>query len=212
MGAGQPVTTLERLFVVAMRSRSPVIAGPMERPAVDRDREVAALFDAHYTPMCRLAFVILGDGAVAEEIVMEAMLKTFTGWGRIRDPQRADVYLRRTVVNLCRSRIRRKAIEARIGLAPARPDPQTGARRPGSDRQDEWDPDVHERGRLVSQAVRSLPPRQRACVVLRYYEDLPEARIAEILDCSTGTVKSQLSKARSKLQRELSDSLVEGST
>jgi RNA polymerase sigma-70 factor (sigma-E family) len=168
---------------------------------VDRDREVAALFDAHYTPMCRLAFVILGDGAVAEEIVMEAMLKTFSGWARIRDPQRADIYLRRTVVNLCRSRIRRKALEARIGLSPPRPDRQ---------QQNKWDPDVHERDRLVAQAVRSLPPRQRACVVLRYYEDLPEAQIAEILDCSTGTVKSQLSKARAKLERELTDSL-EGS-
>lgn len=172
----------------------------MESSTVHRDREVAALFDTHYTPMCRLAFVILGDGAVAEEIVMEAMLKTFTGWGRIRDPRRADVYLRRTVVNLCRSRIRRKALEARIGLTRARPDPQP-----------EWDPDAHERDRLVAQAVRSLPPRQRACVVLRYYEDLPEARIAEILDCSTGTVKSQLSKARAKLGRELTDSLLEGS-
>jgi RNA polymerase sigma-70 factor (sigma-E family) len=170
----------------------------MEGSIVNRDREVAALFDAHYTPMCRLAFVILGDSAAAEEIVMEALLKTLGGWSRIRNPERADAYLRRAVVNLCRSRIRRKAIEGRIGLAGTPP-----AR--------DWDPDVRERDRLVWQAVRSLPVRQRACVVLRYYEDLPESRIAEILDCSTGTVKSQLFKARSKLQRVLGESLSGGS-
>jgi RNA polymerase sigma-70 factor (sigma-E family) len=190
---------------------TPVAAGWTRGFTVERDRDVAALFDAHYTPMCRLAFVILGDGAVAEEIVMEAMLKTFSGWGRIRNPERADAYLRRTVVNLCRSRIRRKAIEARIGLARARRD---RTERPGDPEEDRtpWDPEVHERDRLVAQAVRSLPPRQRACVVLRYYEDLPEGRIAEILDCSIGTVKSQLSKARSKLHSELADSLLEGPT
>jgi RNA polymerase sigma-70 factor (sigma-E family) len=171
----------------------------MEGSIVNRDREVAALFDAHYTPMCRLAFVILGDSAAAEEIVMEALLKTFSGWSRIRNPERADAYLRRAVVNLCRSRIRRKAIEARMGLAgpPAVPD---------------WDPDVRERARVVWQAVRSLPARQRACVVLRYYEDLPESRIAEILDCSRGTVKSQLFKARLKLERMLGEDFSGGST
>jgi len=165
---------------------------------MNRDREVATLFDAHYTPMCRLAFVILGDAAAAEEIVMEALLKTFSGWSRIRHPERADAYLRRAVVNGCRSRIRRKAVEARVGLSQPPP-----AR--------DWDPDVRERDRLVWDAVRTLPPRQRACVVLRYYEDLPEGRIAEILDCSPGTVKSQLFKARSKLERALGESLGGGS-
>ena len=165
-------------------------AGLLERANAERDREVAALFDRHYVPMCRLAFVILGDRALAEEIVMEALLKTFAGWGRLRAIDRADAYLRRAVVNLCRSRIRRKMIEARVNA-------ETKAR--ASRTKPDWDQEAHENNRLVMEAIRSLPERQRTAIVLRYYDDLSESQIAEVLDCSVGTVKSQLSKARSKL-------------
>jgi RNA polymerase sigma-70 factor (sigma-E family) len=159
-----------------------------------RDERVAQLFDRHYGPLCRLAFVILGDAALAEEIVMEAMLKTFTGWGRIRDLERTDAYLRRTVVNLCRSRIRRKAIESRVNRESYRRDELKAP---------SWDPERHETSRLVWEAVKELPERQRACVVLRYFEDLSEQQIADTLDIAPGTVKSQLSKARAKLERDL---------
>lgn len=172
-----------------------------ERSDLGRDSEVAALFDRHYAPMCRLAFVILGDGPMAEEIVMEAMVKTFTGWGRIRDVDRADAYLRRTVVNLCRSKIRRKVIEGRVNRVSYRRDEL----KPPS-----WDPERHETSRIVLEAVRKLPERQRTCVVLRYFEDLAEADIAEVMDCSVGTVKSQLSKARAKLEKELEMALEGG--
>lgn len=172
-----------------------------ERSDVERDREIALLFDRHYAPMCRLAFVILGDAALAEEIVMEALLKTFTGWGRIRNVDSADAYLKRAVVNLCRSRIRRKAIEARVNAVSHRREALKGP---------EWDPERHETGRVVWEAVKGLPERQRACVVLRYFEDMPEAQIADILGCSIGTVKSQLSKARGKLEARLGPALKEG--
>jgi RNA polymerase sigma-70 factor (sigma-E family) len=173
----------------------------VQRADSERDREIAALFDRHYTPMCRLAYVILGDAALAEEIVMEALIKTFSGWGRIRDVARADAYLRRAVVNLCRSKIRRKVIEARVNAVSYRR--AELEHRP-------WDPELHETTRVVWAAVRELPERQRACVVLRYYEDLPEAQIADILGCSVGTVKSQLSKARAKLERSLGSALLGG--
>jgi RNA polymerase sigma-70 factor (sigma-E family) len=163
-----------------------------ERLDADRDREVAALFNRHYAPMCRLAFVILGDAALAEEIVMEALLKTFSGWRRIRDHERAEFYLKRAVINLCRSRIRRKAVERRYDATLDR-----------SAAISTWDPERSETRRAVWDAVRALPERQRACVVLRYYEDLPEREIGEILDCSVGTVKSQLFKARAKLESAL---------
>lgn len=164
------------------------------RADAERDERVASLFDAHYAPLCRLAYVILGDSQMAEEMVMEALLKTFTGFRRIRDLDRADIYLRRAVVNLCRSRIRRKSIEMRVNATVHHRD----ERRPP-----QWDPEQHEISRLVLEAVRRLPERQRACVVMFYYEDLPETHIAEVLDCSVGTVKSQLSKARAKLQKWL---------
>jgi RNA polymerase sigma-70 factor (sigma-E family) len=166
-----------------------------------RDEVVADLFDRHYAPMCRLAYVILGDAALAEEIVMEALLKTFTGWGRLRDVDRVDAYLRRSVVNLCRSKIRRKVIENRVNATIHHRDER---------RAPDWDPERHETSRLVWKAVVALPERQRACVVLRYFEDLPESQIADILDCSVGTVKSQLSKARTKLEAALGADLSGG--
>lgn len=168
------------------------------RSDAERDARVANLFDAHYAPLCRLAYVILGDSQMAEEMVMEALLKTFTGFRRIRDLDRADVYLRRAVVNLCRSKIRRKSIEMRVNAT---------VHHRGERRAPHWDPEQHEISRVVLDAVRKLPERQRACVVLFYYEDLPEAQIAEVLDCSVGTVKSQLSKSRAKLQKWLGSQL-----
>src|ERR687892_1637269 len=126
------------------------------RAESERDRAIAALFDRHYAPMCRLAYVILGDAALAEEIVMEALIKTFAGWRRIRDKDRVDAYLRRAVVNLCRSKIRRKAIEARVNAEHYRRDEL---------RPPDWDPERHETSRLVWEAVRALPQRHRARVV-----------------------------------------------
>ena len=161
-----------------------------------RDREVAALFDEHYDGLCRLAFVIMGDAHLAEEIVMEALLKTFTGWGRIRDRSQAPAYLKRSVINLCRSRIRRKGIEARVNERAH----HTERLRPP-----DWDADRHETARELWDAVRELPPRQRACIVLHYEQGLPDSEIAQILDVSTGTVRAQLSRARAKLQTMLAD-------
>jgi RNA polymerase sigma-70 factor (sigma-E family) len=161
------------------------------RVTSSRQRAVEDLFERHYDAMCRLAFVILGDAWLAEEIVMEALLRTYSGWGRVREPDRADIYLRRAVINLCRSRIRRAILERRAPAAEARAQPE---------------PDrVLDRDEVLT-AVRALPERQRACVVLRYYEDLSERQIAEILDCSVGTVKSQLHKARAHLARALEES------
>lgn len=155
-----------------------------------RDHEVSALFRRHYTPMCRLAFVILGDRSLAEEVVMDALLKTYSGWRRIKDLDRSEAYLRTAVVNGCRSKIRRKVLETRV--APTlRQRAESESPSPTRD-----DPDTK---REVWRAVRSLPDRQRACVALYYYEDLPEAEIADLLGCSIGTVKSQLFKARAKL-------------
>lgn len=162
-----------------------------ERALEERDRRISALFDQHYDRLCGLAAVILGDADLAEEIVMEAMAKTFTGWGRIRNQERADAYLRRAVINLCRSRIRRKTLEKRVNETVS----GWERLRPAA-----WDASLHETARVVWNAVRELPVRQRACVVMFYMDDLSESQIAEALDCSTGTVRSQLSRARDKLR------------
>lgn len=166
------------MAITAPSSAPPIVA------ADDRDERIRELFDEHYGGLCRLAYLIVGDEPQAEELVMDAFVRTFAGWRRIRDLDRADAYLRRAVVNLSRSRVRRRHIEQRS----PRSDPMTTS----------FSTDVDD-ARVVLDAVRALPHRQRAAVVLRYYQDLPEAEIADALGCSLGTVKSQLSKARASL-------------
>ncbi len=161
-----------------------------------RDAAVVALFDAHYTGLCRLATLLLDDPGQAEEAVQEAFLRTFVGWRRLRHPERAHAYLRAAVVNQCRSRGRRRSTE------------QRGNRAVWSEaREDAGFPDVERAGDVLAvlDAVRSLPTRQREAVVLRYYGDLSEADVARALGCAVGTVKSQLSKARTTLSRLLED-------
>jgi RNA polymerase sigma-70 factor (sigma-E family) len=162
----------------------------------DRDQLIGELFDEHYAGLCRLAALLLGDRAAAEEAVQEAFLRTYTGWWRIRRPERAQWYLRRAVVNQCRSRQRRRVSEDRGNRIVHASDalPRLGE-----------DPAGVADAVAVAAAVRALPPRQREAVVLRYYADLSEADIAEVLGCSTGTVKSQLSKARTSLAARLGD-------
>jgi RNA polymerase sigma-70 factor (sigma-E family) len=151
----------------------------------------AALFDAHYVSLCRLAALLVSDRALAEEIVMEAFTRTLGGWRRIRDYDAAPAYLRRAVVNLARSSLSRRRLERRVNALSV-------ARTPPASEDVPRDP-------AVAAAVAALPPRQRAAVVLRYYADLSEAEIAAALGCAPGTVKSQLSKARTTLAARLSE-------
>lgn len=72
------------------------------QPDARRDDAVVALYREHYAGLCRLATMLLGDATTAEEVVQEAFLRTFAGWRRIRQPDRARWYLRAAVVNLCR--------------------------------------------------------------------------------------------------------------
>ncbi|MFN2593918.1 MAG: RNA polymerase sigma factor [Actinomycetota bacterium] len=160
-----------------------------------RDELAAALFDGHYVALRRLAFVILGDGGSAEEVVMDTFVKVCSDPWRFRRLRSPSTYLRRAVINACRSRLRRKRLERRVAESPAQP--PTGI---SSDVESRLD---------VMAALQQLPLRQRACACLRYLEDLSESQIADILDCSVGTVKSQLFKARRTL-RELLQNEVEG--
>lgn len=166
------------------------------RSDAGRDDHVVALFEGHHEGLCRLAYMLLGDAAAAEDVVQEAFLRTFSGWRRLRDHASADAYLRRTVVNLCWSRLRRKGTEQRsneaVHRAAATMAPSEG--------------DRVATVLAVLAAVRALPARQRMTVVLRYYADVSESDIAEAMACSVGTVKSQLAKARATLAVALADS------
>lgn len=162
-----------------------------------RDDQLIGLFAEHYGGLCRLATLLIGDAAAAEEVVSEAFLRTFAGWWRLRRPEQAQWYLRRTVVNLCRSRLRRTKVEDRSN------------RTSWAGERDAQDAEPRTDERAVLDAVAQLPRRQREAVVLRYYQDLTEAQVAAVLGCSLGTAKSQLSKARHTLGRVLAPGLEE---
>lgn len=171
------------------------------RKQTERDRELAALFYEHYDPMRRLAYVMIGDGDAAEEIVMEAFAKALSRWKSFRSVDWPPAYLRQMVVNACRSRMRRKAIENRVNSVIHHRDEQ---------REKSFDVEDHGLGLDVWAAVRSLPDRQRACVVLRYLEGMTEPEIAQTLDVPLGTVKSQLSRGRARLAEKLGPDFMKG--
>lgn len=165
----------------------------------DRDQELTALFTGNYDPLRRLAFVMLGDGAMAEEVVMDVFAKAMSRWTLFSRAEHPTAYLRQMVVNLCRSRVRRKVLERRWTETFER------------DARDALDqgPEEHGLDRHVWAAVKALPMRQRACIVLRYLEDLSEPEIAGVLEIPLGTVKSQLSRARRKLADSLGADIAE---
>lgn len=165
----------------------------------DRDRLLTALFIDHYDPLRRLAFVMMGDGPQAEEIVMEAFAKATSKWALVSNADHPAAYMRQIVVNLCRSKIRRHVLERKVGELFKRRD------------EDIVDRTAEHYGMDIDiwKAVQALPERQRTVVVLRYLEDLSEPEIAALVDLPVGTVKSQLSRARTKLSEKLGPEMLE---
>lgn len=149
------------------------------------------LYAAHAPGAARLAYLLTGDRALAEDLVQEAFVRMFGRFRDLRNPDAFGAYLRKTVVNLARSHFRRKGVErAYLNRESRRPAP--AAQSPGQ-RQELWD------------ALRDLNSRQRAAIVLRYYEDLTEAQTAEVLGCAVGTVKSLVSRGLNQLRAGLSE-------
>ena len=145
--------------------------------------DVEDLYRSQRIAMVRLARLLTDSSAVAEEIVQEAFIRFARSPGRKNEPA---AYLRVIVVNLCRSQQRRTLIEWR--MAP-RPPLLSGI------------PEIDETWDLV----RKLPFRQRAVLMLRYYEDLSEADIARVLNCRPGTVKSALHRGIAALRKQLGE-------
>lgn len=149
-----------------------------------------ALYRAHAAEALRVAYLLTGDRALAEDLTQDAFVKVL---GRFHDLRSRDAfwwYLRRTIVNLSASYFRRRRVE-RTWLARQRPEeiePSFG--------------DLGERDRLRD-ALMTLRPEQRAAIVLRFYEDLSEADTAETLGVAVGTVKSMVSRGLQRLKAEL---------
>jgi RNA polymerase sigma-70 factor (sigma-E family) len=134
-----------------------------------------------------------GDRAAAEDLVQDALVETFRRWSRIERPDARFAYARRV---LTRTATRRWRSETRI-LEVTTPDPA-----PWSKPDDSTDADV---GLDVRAALGGLSTKQRAVMVLRYYEDLTEAQIAEALGCSRGSVKKHASRAMAALSDRLDE-------
>jgi RNA polymerase sigma-70 factor (sigma-E family) len=137
--------------------------------------------------LLRTAWLLTGDWHLAEDVVQTALMRCYPKWRQISKGD-ADAYVRRAIVNGYVSSRRRRWWGERSRAEP----PELAS--PG-----DVYADVDQR-RLVLTALASLPPRQRAVVVLRFYEDLSEAQTAEVLRCAVGTVKSQTAKALSSLR------------
>jgi RNA polymerase sigma-70 factor (sigma-E family) len=156
----------------------------------DADEAIEALFHAHYPRLAYIAFSLVGDWDLAEQIAQESFLRLWRRWRWINDKQAAPFYLQRTVVNLSRETIRRRMIERRAMRAQ-------GAQRPPG-----LGPDPAETLAL-RQAIAALPARKRECVVLRYLIGMTEAESARVLGVSVGTVKSQTHKGLGLLRDRL---------
>lgn len=159
---------------------------------LDADAALTALYTAHYHRLVRLAALLLDDLSTSEEVVQDAYVKMHSAWWRIRDPLAAEAYLRTTVLNLSRSRMRHRQVADRHA---ARPMPDAASAEQGAMES------IERQG--VMTALRGLPTRQRECLVLRYYADLSEAQIAQSLGISAGAVKSHASRGMAALRRSL---------
>ncbi|WP_392542544.1 RNA polymerase sigma factor [Oryzobacter telluris] len=150
--------------------------------------DLAVLFDAEAASLTRLARFYVDDTTAAEDLVQEAFIRFARSSGRLRDQDRAAAYLRSIVINLARDHNRRGFVSWRH-RPPAHPDAPSAA---------ETAEERAERLAVV-EALRALPRRQRDCVTLRYYYDMPVAEIASTLGLSTNTVKTHLQRGLDSL-------------
>jgi len=141
--------------------------------------------------LLRTAYLLTGDHARAEDLLQSALIRAHRHWRRVRKQGEAEAYVRKIMVNLNTDWWRRRSsFEQVVGTVP-----EAESREPATDafaayelRDELWD------------ALRTLPPKMRATLVLRYFEDLTEAQTAHLLGCSIGTVKSQCSRGLERLR------------
>jgi RNA polymerase sigma-70 factor (sigma-E family) len=168
------------------------VSGPHDEPAQAPDiissggADFSAFALSRWPGLVRLAYGLTGDQRVAEAIAQTALASAYTAWRRISRAEDPDAYLRRILINASNRRFRTR----RMAGQPGDP-PETAVDGPADL--------VGEPAALLT-ALRQLPARQRAVIVLRYSEDLTDAQIAAALGCSPGTVRSQLPRALAALR------------
>jgi RNA polymerase sigma-70 factor (sigma-E family) len=157
------------------------------------DAALAEFAAARWSALLRFGLLLTGNAADAEDLVQTALARTAVRWRVMRTLERPEAYVRTAMVRLCanrwRSLLSRERLTADVPDVAAVCDPIEDV----ADREAMW------------AALRTLPPRQRAVVVLRYYEDMSEREIARLLGITQGTVKSQASKALRTLRSVLDE-------
>jgi RNA polymerase sigma-70 factor (sigma-E family) len=173
-------------------------ADPAGGDPAGRDEILAAVYRTHARRLVGLARLLLDDATQSEEVVQEAFARTYAGWSRLRRPDDPLPYVQRAVVNLARGGLRRR-VRARAFRPERTPDVPSA----------EHSAALRERGREVAAAVRTLPRRQRECVVLRYYLDCSVHETAQALRISDGSVKQHLHRAHATLADRLGEQEVD---
>jgi RNA polymerase sigma-70 factor (sigma-E family) len=155
---------------------------------------VTELYAGHALGLVRLAVLLVGDRASAEDIVQDAFLGLYRRWDQLTDTSAPLAYLRVSVLNGCRTALRRRSRLTSAAFTEPPPAESAEARAL-----------LTEEQRAVAVALRRLPERQREALMLRYYLDLSEAEIAATMGISRGTVKSATSRALAAVGRILKE-------
>ena len=165
-----------------------------------RDADFAAYLAARQPSLLRTAYLLTGNRHDAEDLVQVAFAKLYLSWDKVRDAGSLDGYVRRILVNEHNS-LWRRAFKRREVVSDDVPEAHAPA-------------DRHDDGESTAlwAFVQTLPRRQRAVIVLRYYEELSEAETAATLGISVGTVKSQTSRALATLRERTPQTLNPRST
>jgi len=158
----------------------------------DATQAVTEIYSTHYRSLVRLAVLLVRDVATAEEVVQDSFVAMHGAWRRLRDSDKALSYLRQSVVNRSRSVLRHRVVVDRNAPKPApdMPSAEQGAL------------SLLERSAVIA-ALRTLPPRQREALVLKFYADLSEAQIAASMGISQGAVKSHTARGMASMRAVL---------
>jgi RNA polymerase sigma-70 factor (sigma-E family) len=176
----------------------PAADGPPEAGPGVAAAAVGALYESSALGLIRMAYVMLGDLASAEDVVQEAFYGLYRRWDRLADPAGALYYVRTSVLNGCRSALRRQAVRRGFVQHGPRADPPPAVSAEtvvlgGEERED------------VIRALRRLPDRQREVLMLRFYAELPDEQIARVMGIRPGTVRSATCRALEALGRALKE-------
>ena len=176
---------------------SAVAPGPAGLPLSTAEVAVTALYRAHALGMIRLAHIMLGDRASAEDVVQEAFCGLYRRWSALADTGKAIAYVRSSVLNGCRTVLRRqtRARDRADGQQPA-PPPGISAEAAAIS--------IEERQQVL-RALRRLPPRQREALVLRFYLDLSAEESAATMGIGPGSVRSAIHRGLESLGRMLQE-------